>query len=119
MSDIAPQLKPFQFKKGEALGRPKGTRNKKTLQRLARIEEHIDNNDLMVKLIKLINQRVDEDTIKSIDALTAFAKFATYVLPNMEKVGIEDSIATIETPEEAQNAVELLLERVKQMTDKE
>lgn len=118
MAYEVPHLKPHQFKKGEG-GRPAGTRNKKTLQRLAAIEAEIDKKDLMIKLVRLINDRVDEDSIKSIDALTAFSKFATYVLPNMEKAGVEETISTIETPEEAQQAVELLLERVKQITEKE
>lgn len=114
----AEQLKPYQFKKGEG-GRKAGSKNKRTLMMEELVFQEIMKNGMIEKYIGYINQGLDEGTIKHDAATNWFNKVvAPWYMPDTNKT-IEDSINEIETPEDAANAVELLKERLSQMTEKE
>lgn len=103
------------FEKGNTFGkgRPKGSKNKKTLERTTIEREFMEETKVLQKMILKVLESYESGTLTDANAIKAFNTFAPYYMHTVSNDQIDEITAENMTPEEAQKTASELANKIR------
>ncbi|EHX9244007.1 hypothetical protein K3712_000537 [Escherichia coli] len=114
---------PFQKGNTFGKGRPKGSKNKKTIERTEQLRQFLEDNNFLIKMASQVLKDYEGEDLKSSEATNAFEKFAKYLIQTTAQDQDDEQIEILDraTAEQAVNRINQRLDKIipKSLEDEE
>lgn len=105
MRELPEAFKAHIWKPGEPHGRVKGSKNKSTIEREKAYLEQLEIKGLPYKLLDKLEERIDNDEIKTSEVIKAIQVINTFYIRTVDQAETTEVIQAITSPEQAKERI--------------